>query len=185
MRNEKKKIILIMSIMSVFLLTQIGCGGKKTKTETPSGSQPATQTEQSTPAEESTPPEKSTPPTPPPPPPKVPGASLGEISVKGKITLTVDEIKNALTEKISSIKECYKKEVEASPDLAGNVTLSITIDAKGKVTKATVKETTIKNKNVEDCVTEAVKNLTFPAGKKGAKTDATIPISFSMVEGEG
>ncbi|HTM21088.1 MAG TPA: AgmX/PglI C-terminal domain-containing protein, partial [Kofleriaceae bacterium] len=88
-------------------------------------------------------------PSPPPAPPSPSG-------------LSTEEIDRVIKAHAGAFRACYQKGLDHSPDLAGKVVIHFEIAADGKVKTAAVKETTLHNGNVEDCLLRQVGRLVFP-----------------------
>ena len=77
----------------------------------------------------------------------------------------------------NSIRACYAREAIHDRELAGRVVMQCVISSDGSVSEIMVKESTLKNKTVEDCIKKEISNRKFPASK-----DVTVefPLEFTM-----
>ncbi|MDX2089263.1 MAG: AgmX/PglI C-terminal domain-containing protein [Kofleriaceae bacterium] len=100
-------------------------------------------------------------------------AMLGTPKITGDLDPAI--VRRYLKQHINRFRFCYDQELQASPRLAGTLTLDFTINADGKVAAAAGKGV---HADVEACVTSAVKTITFP--KPTTPTDVTVsyPITF-------
>ena len=57
--------------------------------------------------------------------------------------------------------DCYKNELKVTPKISGKVILNWTIGTDGKVLKASVEQSTLKNEGVENCLVELAKKWQF------------------------
>lgn len=87
-------------------------------------------------------------------------------------------VKDVIVSHMASIKYCYDSQLKKDPDLAGKVVVKFTVGPKGAVTKADVKETTLKNKDVETCMVGEVKSWIFPEPRRGESVDIAFPFVF-------
>ena len=79
----------------------------------------------------------------------------------------------------SEIKYCYEKELKKSPDLAGTVTVNFTIGPDGLVSTANLKESTVNNTALEQCVVSFVQKWTFPHPEDSTPVKVTYPFVFT------
>ncbi len=80
--------------------------------------------------------------------------------------------------RMTSIKECYERELKRDPKLAGKLTISFTIETDGKISETYVESNTMGNKNVANCITGRIRSWRFPKPKGGSVTVA-YPFIFS------
>jgi len=101
---------------------------------------------------------------------------LTEISAtKG---LSKEDIQKAVNQKIFEMEICYQKALETKPNIQGKVTLQLVIDSKGQVTKVSLVSSKLKDKNLEQCIIQKIKELTFP-GLEG-KDRETVNVSLNL-----
>jgi TonB family protein len=62
----------------------------------------------------------------------------------------------------AQIRACYDAALQRNPNLRGKVTVAFTIDPNGRVTYAGVKESTIGDSGLENCIIARVKSWQFP-----------------------
>jgi hypothetical protein len=92
-------------------------------------------------------------------PPKV--NIKGEGHVLG--CLGKEAIRRVIRQHLNEVRYCYEKGLESKPDLSGRVNVGFVIKADGSVGTAKVKESTLGNAGVEQCIAKAVVRWTFPA----------------------
>jgi len=85
---------------------------------------------------------------------------------------SADEIGRVVDKHADAIENCYKKEVALNPNLQGSISLQFTIDPDGKVSNVRILDSTLKNKNVESCITRRIQSWRFQAidAKEGSVT---------------
>ncbi len=89
-------------------------------------------------------------------------------------------IQKVVRQHSGELRACYEKELFKIKGLSGRIVLVWIISPQGAVTKALVKESTIKNKNVEQCVLNSVKYWRFPVPKGGSLVQIEYPFVFDV-----
>ncbi|MBI4818252.1 MAG: AgmX/PglI C-terminal domain-containing protein [Deltaproteobacteria bacterium] len=101
----------------------------------------------------------------------------GKTIIQG--SLSKEEIGRVIRRNLARFKYCYEKELNAAPTLAGKVGVYFTIAPTGSVAEASVRETSINNNNVEECVLRVMRSLKFPQPKGGGIVVVTYPFVFA------
>ena len=70
------------------------------------------------------------------------------------------------------------QELSSNAALAGSIVIMWLISPQGAVTKAFVKESTLKNSNVENCIKNSILNWRFPTPKGGGLVTVEYHIEF-------
>lgn len=95
-------------------------------------------------------------------------------------SIDTDAIERAILAHKDEFRLCYEREINAeNPNLAGRVSTSFVIGASGRVTRAGVVSTTLKNVNTESCVLAVLKRIEFPTPKGGTEVQVNYPFKFS------
>jgi hypothetical protein len=68
---------------------------------------------------------------------------------------------------INEVRSCYNAGLSQNPKLAGRVTINVVILGTGKVGASVVRETTLGDTTVGNCIAKAVKRWTFPKPRGG------------------
>ena len=102
---------------------------------------------------------------------------------KGKPTVS-NYCKNAdilrvVSSRQRSIQYCYEKELARNPELSGKVIISWRVGLTGKVMKAWIGSSSLKNGNVESCITRAVKFWRFDK-PDGGICEIKFPFVFNQ-----
>ena len=84
----------------------------------------------------------------------------------------------------SELRACYETELAKTKDLLGKVTLMWIINKDGVVSTAVIKESTLNNKRMEDCLINMVKLWHFPRLENGGLTRVEYPMSFTSESAE-
>ena len=79
----------------------------------------------------------------------------------------------------NQFKYCYERELSKDPNLAGKVTMTFTISGNGRVSDASIIQTSMNNANVEECVLRVVRRIHFPEPKGGGEVIVTYPFMFT------
>ncbi|HJL03719.1 MAG TPA: AgmX/PglI C-terminal domain-containing protein [Polyangiaceae bacterium LLY-WYZ-15_(1-7)] len=99
---------------------------------------------------------------------------LGSLTARGPLEGALAQ--RVLRRFLGSIRACYERALRASPELEGELTLNLTIDARGSVTGSTVSGSTL-GLPVDDCVAGRGRRMAFPAAD--GTTTVSAPLSFS------
>ncbi len=104
--------------------------------------------------------------------------------IPGKTTvvggLDKDVIAQVIRRHQNEIQFCYEKELQKNPALGGKIAVVWTIEATGQVSDATVAETTMGNRSVEDCIVSRIRRWKFPEAQSGGSTVVTFPWIFKQ-----
>ena len=87
-------------------------------------------------------------------------------------------VQDVIFSHMPAIRHCYNRELRKDPELAGVVKVKFTVGTQGKVTDAAIKESSLKNKDVESCIVGEVKTWVFPEPRSGKPVDITYPFKF-------
>jgi Ca-activated chloride channel family protein len=92
--------------------------------------------------------------------------------------LSKEAVQKVLKEQLSSIELCYQKALEKQPNIQGGMILQLVIDSKGRVTKVSLFSSKLNDKNLEQCIIQKMKELTFPTPESTDKV--TVNVSFNL-----
>ncbi|MBI5512049.1 MAG: AgmX/PglI C-terminal domain-containing protein [Deltaproteobacteria bacterium] len=87
-------------------------------------------------------------------------------------------IQKVINENKQQIRYCYEVELQRKQDLEGKVGVKWIIAATGMVAKVMVTESTLKNKNVEECIMAKIRGWKFPAPAGGGIVEVNYPFVF-------
>ncbi len=79
---------------------------------------------------------------------------------------------------LGQILYCYERQLSASPELYGKIAVKFTIAGTGWVETQSINDTTLKNRNVENCILNKVAKWKFPEPRGGTKVLVTYPFLF-------
>ncbi|MBZ5713463.1 AgmX/PglI C-terminal domain-containing protein [Nannocystis pusilla] len=93
--------------------------------------------------------------------------------------LTVDAFEETMQTKQSDVADCFAQAKEAKPDLAGKLSLEITVAGDGSVQTIKFEDSsTIKEASITSCVEEKAKGWKFPRTRDGSPM--TLPYSLNL-----
>jgi len=92
--------------------------------------------------------------------------------------LSKEDIQKVVKQQVPSMEICYQKALEKKPNIQGEATFQLVIDSKGQVTKVSLVSSKLKDKDLEQCIIQKIKELTFPAPEGMDKVTATISINL-------
>ena len=100
--------------------------------------------------------------------------------VKGALAKSV--IASVIRRYYNRIKYCYQKELTRNPNLYGKIKVYFVISGTGRVSESRVIQTTMNNRNVEDCVAGVIRQIRFPKPKGGGIVVVKFPFVFRATE---
>jgi len=104
--------------------------------------------------------------------------SVELVEISATRGLSKEDIQKVVKRQISSMEICYQKALEKKSNIQGKATLQLVIDSKGQVTKVSLVSSKLKDKDLEQCIIQKIKELTFPAPEGMDKVTATISINL-------
>jgi hypothetical protein len=78
------------------------------------------------------------------------------------------------------VSSCYEQGVRQKPDLHGRIKTKFVISGTGKVTSAMISSSTLKDRDVEKCITNKIKRWVFPEPKGGGIVVVNYPFTFQV-----
>lgn len=117
--------------------------------------------------------------------PKSPEKKKDEKSISVKVgsdpiimgALDKNEIQRVIQSRLTQIRYCYENQLQKHPTLAGRVMVSFIIKADGKVAEVKIAGSTLKNKQVEQCIIDLLSRLRF-ARKSEGEINVRYPFVF-------
>ena len=104
---------------------------------------------------------------------RVPRVRQAKAQVKG--ALDKDIIRRIIRNHINEVRFCYNQGLARDPNLKGRVAIQFTIGPTGQVPVAVVAQSSVKDKNVSNCIAKAVKRWKFPKPPGGGNAVVTYP----------
>lgn len=102
-----------------------------------------------------------------------------EASVEGG--LDRDQIIAVINRNKSQIVYCYEKGLQAQPSIGGRVSVSFVIGGAGRITRATVAESSLASNMVENCMLAKMRNWQFPRPVGNVNVDVLYPFELMRV----
>lgn len=91
----------------------------------------------------------------------------------------------ALANAEPAARACVARKRALRPGLAGDITVSVSVDAEGRLADATVSASTLRDAETEACIRRAVAGLTLPAPALLGASPGRVERSFSFPGAEG
>ena len=103
-----------------------------------------------------------------------PGASVEE-------GLTKDEVGEVIHRHMSEVRYCYESAMLRQPDIEGKLLVNFTISGSGAVKTADVKQSTLPDPRLDDCIIRRLMTWKFPNTKGGIEVAVTYPFIFKTL----
>jgi hypothetical protein len=87
-------------------------------------------------------------------------------------------ITEVIREHHREVRACYEVAVVKQPDLAGRVLSQFTISGAGDVVAVALRDSTLGNPTVEECVCRRLWSWKFPKPQGGGNVDVVYPFNF-------
>lgn len=87
-------------------------------------------------------------------------------------------IETTLVKHKAQFQACYMEQLKTNPKLEGTVVALFKINSKGKAVETEIKDTTLENAKVENCVLDVIKKIDFPLPKDGGSVEIKYPFKF-------
>ncbi len=107
------------------------------------------------------------------------GASLIPIPEEASVDGGLDSslIADVVRRNIGQIRFCYEQGLQLNSSLSGRVAVNWVIDGSGRVKVANVKNTSLNNKTVEDCILRRLRTWKFPI----PEGNQDVPVSYPFL----
>ncbi|WP_413287513.1 AgmX/PglI C-terminal domain-containing protein [Bdellovibrio sp. HCB337] len=86
-----------------------------------------------------------------------------------------DAIAAVINRNLGQVRFCYEQGLQGDPNLNGRVAIAFTIGGNGAVKVASVDNTTINSKAIEDCIVMRLKTWQFPLPQGGVDVKVSYP----------
>ena len=93
-------------------------------------------------------------------------------------SLSKEVIRRHIRQKIAQIRFCYEKALASNETLSGRVQVMFMINGSGAVTSAVVKDSTLGNREAEQCIAGVVRRITFPSPEDRGTVIVTYPFNL-------
>ncbi|MED5465639.1 MAG: AgmX/PglI C-terminal domain-containing protein, partial [Myxococcota bacterium] len=102
--------------------------------------------------------------------------SLSTPTIMG--ALSRDVVQKVIDRNKNQIRYCYELDLQRNQDLAGRIAFQWTIEATGRVGEVAIKESTLGNSRVEQCMVHRIRTWRFPAPAGGGVVEVHYPFVF-------
>ena len=102
--------------------------------------------------------------------------SLSTPTIMG--ALSRDVVQKVIDRNKNQIRYCYELDLQRNQDLAGRIAFQWTIEATGRVGEVVIKESTLGNQRVEQCMVHRIRTWRFPAPAGGGVVEVHYPFVF-------
>ncbi|MEZ0392818.1 MAG: TonB family protein [Pseudobdellovibrionaceae bacterium] len=102
-----------------------------------------------------------------------------EATVEGG--LDRDQIAAVINRNKGQIIYCYEQGLQAVPDMRGRVSVQFVIGPKGRITSASVAQSSLGSRNVESCMIAKMRNWQFPRPVGNVNVDVLYPFELRRV----
>ncbi len=89
--------------------------------------------------------------------------------------LSQDAIRRVVRRHLNEVRFCYEQGLQQNPSLEGRVTVAWIISGDGRVQSANVSSTSLSNRGVEGCISNAVRRWTFPTPENHGVVGVNYP----------
>ncbi len=95
--------------------------------------------------------------------------------------LTKDEVAEVIHRHLSEVRYCYESAMVRTPDIEGKLIINFVIGAPGSVKTADVKQSTLPDPRLDDCVLRRLVTWKFPQTKGGVDVAVSYPFIFKSL----
>jgi TonB family protein len=95
--------------------------------------------------------------------------------------LTKDEVGEVIHRHLSEVRYCYESAMLRTPDIEGKLLVAFTIGGQGAVTAADVKQSTLPDPRLDDCILRRLVSWKFPKPRGGVDVAVTYPFIFKTL----
>jgi TonB family protein len=95
--------------------------------------------------------------------------------------LSKEEVGKIIHSKISEIRYCYESSMIYKPDIEGKLVVDFTIGGSGVVKTSAVKESSLEDSRLNDCILRRLAKWQFPKPKSGVDVAVTYPFIFKKL----
>ena len=103
----------------------------------------------------------------------VPVKPLTATVLRGSLSKSI--IRRIVRRHLNEVRFCYQKELQVKRDLYGRLVVNFTIAGNGQVITSGVSRSTLRNVNVETCISRAVRRWLFPKPQGGGLVVVSYP----------
>lgn len=111
---------------------------------------------------------------------ETPGPEAAVNSASPNVTgaLGSKEVRRVLASRIGEVRRCYEEGLGRIPTLGGAMTISFIINPSGRTSRATVRRSSLADRQVESCIAQRVRGWSFPEPEGGGLAVVQAPFVF-------
>lgn len=93
--------------------------------------------------------------------------------------LTQEEILATIRMHLNAIRHCYEKLLQRAPESTGKIKVRFIVDLGGRVSSTNITETSIKDKEMQGCLTDNIRRWEFPKPRGKSPVTVNYPFTFN------
>lgn len=105
-------------------------------------------------------------------------ASFTGCAIKHKREADAQKIVDAYKAEKEQVKNCFENALKQNAQLQGDITLAWMVDGHGVLKKAWVKNSTVQDADMENCLLNHLKTVSFPKTQNLAKITVEYTLTF-------
>ncbi len=112
------------------------------------------------------------------------GGAFVDLDISGGLVqegLSKDEVGKVIHAHLSEIRYCYESAMIRNPDVEGKLLVDFTIGSQGVVKASSVKQSTLGDPSLDDCILRRLNRWAFPKPKGGVDVSVTYPFIFKTL----
>lgn len=113
------------------------------------------------------------------------GGSFVSLDIPGSSVedgLTKDEVGKIIHSHLSEVRYCYESSMLRNADIEGKLVLDFSIGPNGIVQSAAVRESSLKDPRLDDCILRRLTKWAFPQPKGGVTVAVSYPFIFKALQ---
>lgn len=95
--------------------------------------------------------------------------------------LTKEQVGEVIHRHMSEVRYCYESSMIRMPDIEGKLLVAFTIGGAGQVKSSSVKQSTLPDPRLDDCIIRRLATWKFPIPKGGIDVSVTYPFIFKTL----
>jgi TonB family protein len=95
--------------------------------------------------------------------------------------LTAQEVLQVIRANLNQIRHCYEQLLQRSPNASGKVGVNFVVGASGRVSSASITDSSIADARMQGCITGAIKRWNFPQPRGGQPVSVNYPFVFNPI----
>ncbi|MGE0615728.1 MAG: AgmX/PglI C-terminal domain-containing protein [Bacteriovoracia bacterium] len=112
------------------------------------------------------------------------GSAFVDLDIQGSNVqegLTKDEVGKVIHAHLSEVRYCYESAMLHNPDIEGKLLIDFTIGGSGSVVSGAVKQSSLEDARLDDCILRRLTKWKFPTPKGGINVAVSYPFIFKSL----